>query len=93
MAFSMGIQRLEVRRDSNLAISQINGDFDANDPKMAGYRNAVLKMSSRFKGLEFHHVARDSNLAADILARMGTKRDPVPPNTFVERLFKPSMVW
>ena len=29
MAVSMGIQRLEVRGDSNLAISQINGDFDA----------------------------------------------------------------
>ena len=35
MAVSMGIQRLEVRGDSNLAISQINGDFDAKDPKMA----------------------------------------------------------
>ena len=35
MAVPMGIQRLEVRRDSNLAISQINGDFDAKDPKMA----------------------------------------------------------
>ena len=27
MAISMGIQRLEVRGDSNLTISQINGDF------------------------------------------------------------------
>ena len=35
MAISMGIQCLEVRGDSNLAISQINGDFDAKDPKMA----------------------------------------------------------
>src|SRR3989337_1129462 len=24
---------------------------------------------------------------------MGAKRDPVPPSTFVERLFKPSVVW
>ena len=46
MAVSMGIQRLEVREDSNLAISQINGDFDAKDPKMAAYRNVVLKMSA-----------------------------------------------
>ena len=37
--------------------------------------------------------ARESNQAVDILARMGAKRDPVPPNTFVERLFKPSMMW
>ena len=93
MAVSMGIQCLEVRGDSNLAISQINGDFDAKDPKMAAYRNAVLKMSARFEGLEFHHVARENNQEADILARISTKRDPVPPNIFLERLFKPSVVW
>ena len=92
-AVSMGIQRLEVRGVSNLAISQINGDFVAKDPKMAAYRNAVLKMSARFEGLEFHHVARESNQAADVLARIGAKRDPDPPNIFLERLFKPSVVW
>ena len=60
---------------------------------MVPYRNIVLKISARFEGPEFHHVARDSNQAADILAHMVAKRDPVPPNTFVERLFKPSVVW
>ena len=89
----MGIQRLEVRGDSNLTISQINGDFDAKDPKMAAYRNAVLKMLARFEGLEFHHIARDNNQAADVLARIGVKRDAVPPNIFLERLFKPSVLW
>src|SRR3954469_21940166 len=94
MAVSMGIQCLEVRGDSNLAISQINGDFDAKDPKMAAYRNAVLKISARFEGLEFHHIARENNQAADVLARIGAKRDVVPPpNIFLERLFKPSVVW
>src|SRR3954466_4977684 len=93
MAISMGIRRLEGRGDSNLAISEINGDFDAKDPKMAAYRNTVLKMSARFEGLEFHHVARENNQAADILARVGAKRDMVPPNIFLERLFKPSVVW
>ena len=93
MAVSMGIQCLEVHGYSNLAISQINGDFDAKDPKMVAYRNAVIKMSARFEGLEFHHVARESNQAADVLARIGAKRDPVPPNIFLERLFKPSVVW
>ena len=42
---------------------------------MAAYQNVVLKMSARFKGLEFHHVARENNQAADILARIGAKRD------------------
>ena len=82
MAVSMGIQSMEVRGDSNLAISQINGDFDAKDPKMAAYRNAVLKMLARFEGLEFHHVVWENNQAADILARISTKRDAVPPTSF-----------
>ena len=60
---------------------------------MAAYRNAVLKMSDRFEGLGFHHVARDNNQAADVLARIGAKRDAVPPNIFLERLFKPSVSW
>ena len=89
----MGIQRLEVCGDSNLAISQINGDFDAKGPKMVAYRNSVLKMSARFEGLEFHHVARENNQASDILTPISAKRDPIPPNIFLERLFKPSMVW
>ena len=93
MEVSMGIQCLEVRGDSILAISQINGDFDTKDPKMAAYCNTVLKMSARFEGLEFHHVVRENNQAADIHARIGAKRDPVPPNIFLERLFKPSVVW
>ena len=74
----MGIQCLEVRGDSNLAISQINGDFDAKDLKMAAYRNAILKMSARFEGLKCLHVARENNQAEDILARIGAKRDAVP---------------
>ena len=57
---------------------------------MAAYRNAVLKMSTRFEGLEFHHVVRENNQAADILACIGAKRALVPPNIFLERLFKPS---
>ena len=46
----MGIQGLEVHGDSNLAISQINRDFDAKDPKMAAYHNAVLKIQLGSRG-------------------------------------------
>ena len=60
---------------------------------MAAYRNTILKMSARFEGLEFHQLARENNQAADILARIGAKRDVVLPNIFLERLFKPAVVW
>ena len=38
-------------------------------------------------------MARERNQAADDVARIGAKRDPVPPKIFLERLFKPSVVW
>ena len=50
-------------------------------------------MSTRFEGLEFHHVARENNQAVDILAHIGAKRDAIPPNIFLERFFKPSVAW
>jgi ribonuclease HI len=37
IAVSMGVKRLEVQGDSNLAILQVNGDFEAKDPKMTAY--------------------------------------------------------
>jgi hypothetical protein len=60
---------------------------------MFSYRNVFLRISARFEGLEFHHIARDSNQVADLLARIGAKCDPVPKNVFLERLFKPSVMW
>ena len=38
-------------------------------------------------------MVRENNQVADILARIGDKHEPVPPNIFLEGLFKPSMVW
>ena len=88
MAVSMGIQRLEVRGDSNLAISQINGDFDAKDPKMAAYRNAVLKMSARFEGLEFHHVARETQSSGRYPHPNWRKRRRGPSQHFSGKAFQ-----
>ena len=50
-------------------------------------------MSARFEGLEFHHIAWENNQAADVLARISAKHEAVPPNIFLERLFKPSVLW
>ena len=46
MAVSMGIQCLEVCKDSNLVISQTNREYNEKDPKMAASHNVVLKISA-----------------------------------------------
>ena len=51
---------------------------------MGAYCTEIKKMERNFQGLEIHHVLRDSNIAADILAKLGSDRAKVPPGIFVE---------
>ena len=98
LGFIVSNRGIEANPAKIRALSQLAMPTDLKQAqKLVGcvtaYRNAALKMSARFEGLEFHHVAGESNQAADVLARIGAKRDPVPPNIFLERHFKPSVVW
>jgi hypothetical protein len=58
---------------------------------MDAYCAKVRKLEKNFKGLEILHVLRDSNVAADILAKLGSDRAKVPPGVFVEELSTPSI--
>jgi GTP cyclohydrolase II len=48
----------------------------------------VLSTLSR---LEFHHVLRDYNVAADVLSKLGSKRALVPAEVIVQTLNKPTV--
>lgn len=52
-----------------------------------------MNISAQFEGWEFHHIQRDSNQAADMLARLDARQEPAPENTFLDQLFKPSVKW
>jgi hypothetical protein len=58
---------------------------------MDAYYAIVRKLEKNFQGLEILHVLRDSNVAADILAKLGSDRVKVPPGVFIEELFAPSI--
>ena len=58
---------------------------------MDAYYAEVRKLEKIFQGLEIHHVLRDSNVAADVLAKLGSDRAKVPPGIFVEELTAPSI--
>jgi hypothetical protein len=51
---------------------------------MDAYCAKVIKLEKHFDGLEFLYVQRDSNIAADVLVKLGSDRDLVPPSVFVE---------
>jgi len=91
IAVSLGIKRLMVRGDSALVINQVNKDWSRTNEKMDAYCEEIRKLEGKFYGLEFHHVVRDHNKAADELAKMGSTREGVPPGVFIQDLIKPSI--
>jgi ribonuclease HI len=74
IAVSLGIKRLMVYGYSLVVISQINKDWDCSTDSMGKYYTAIRKLEDKFKGLEFHHMERDRNAAADALSKLGSSR-------------------
>jgi hypothetical protein len=58
---------------------------------MGKYCTAVQKLEDKFEGLEFYHMERDRNAAADALSKLGSSRTQVPPGVFVQEMPHPSI--
>jgi hypothetical protein len=91
IAISLCIKRLMVYGDSMVVISQINKEWDCSSDSMGKYCTAVQKLEDKFEGLEFHHVERDRNTAADMLSKLGSSQTQVPPGVFVQEISHPSI--
>jgi hypothetical protein len=91
LAASLGINRLLVYGDSAVVINQVNKSSDRNKEDMDAYCLEVRKLENKFYGLEFHHVVRDNNVAADVLSKLGSTRAQVPAGVFIHELHAPSI--
>jgi hypothetical protein len=74
-----------------VAINQVKKSWDRNKENMDAYCLEVQKLENKFYGLEFHHIVRDNNVAADILSKLGSTRAQVPAGVFVHELHAPSI--
>jgi hypothetical protein len=72
-------------------INQVKKSWDRNKENMDAYFLEVRKLENKFYGLEFHHVARDNDVAADVLSKLGSTRTQVPAGVFVHELHAPSI--
>jgi ribonuclease HI len=88
---SLRIKRLLVYGDSAVVINQVNKDWDCTKDNMDAYCAEVRKLEKNFQGLEILDVLRDSNVAADVLAKLGSDRAKASPGVFVEELPSPSI--
>jgi hypothetical protein len=87
----LGIKWLLVYDDSAVVINQVNKSWDRNKENMYAYFLEVCKLENKFYGLEFHHIVRDNNVAADVLSKLGSTRAQIPVGVFVHELRTPSI--
>jgi ribonuclease HI len=92
LAISLSIKRLLVYDDSAVVINQVNKSWDPNKENMDAYCLEVRKLENKFYGLEFHHVVRDNNVAADVLSKLGSTRTQVLAGVFIHELHTPSIL-
>jgi ribonuclease HI len=88
---SLRIKQLIAYGKSKFIIDQVNKACDVKKETMNAYCAKVRKLEDHFEGLEFHHVSRDNNVAADVLTKVGSKRALVPVGVFIQDLRKPSI--
>jgi hypothetical protein len=74
-----------------VVINQVNKSWDPNKENMDAYYLDVRKLENKFYGLEFHHIVRDNNFAADILSKLGSTCAQVPAGVFVHEVHAPSI--
>jgi ribonuclease HI len=92
LAISLGIKRLLVYGDSAVVMNEVNKSWDRNKENMDLYFLEVCKLENKFYGLEFHHVVRDNNVAADVLSKLGSTRAQVPVGVFVHEFHASSIL-
>jgi|SRR3989344_2674586 len=63
----MGAESLEVRMDSELIVRQMQGRYKIKEPALKILAGEALGLIQQFKSVNFKHVPREENKAADKL--------------------------
>jgi hypothetical protein len=69
----------------------VNKDWDCTRKKMDAYCAQIKKLENKFYGLEFYHMVRADNEAADKLSKLGSTRAETPNGVFIQDLVRPSI--
>jgi ribonuclease HI len=91
IAIELGVMRLDVRGDSQLAIDQEMKNSSYHDARKEAYCEEVQRLEDKFFGLELNHIARLYNKASDKLEKIASGRTMVPSNVFSKDVYKPSV--
>ena len=72
IAVELRVKRLQVYSDSALMINQLNKDWNCTNKKMDAYCAVIRKLEDKFYGIEYHHMVRANNQAANELSKIGS---------------------
>jgi len=70
-ALAHGVERIEVRADSELLIKQLKGEYRVKSPGLRPLFDEARKLIARFKSVKLTHIRRELNGEADRLANQG----------------------
>ncbi|RDX68077.1 hypothetical protein CR513_52972, partial [Mucuna pruriens] len=74
LALEIEAKRLIAKSDSKLIIGQVNGEYQAKDPRLAKYKERAKTMAASSESFKLLHVPRDQNERADLLAKLASTR-------------------
>jgi hypothetical protein len=76
IAREMGAKNVEVRSDSQVVVSHVQGLAEAQGEKMIQYLNKVREYQSNFNKTTMTKIPWEENLQADALSKMGSGTGP-----------------
>ncbi|XP_058764605.1 uncharacterized protein LOC131638060 [Vicia villosa] len=74
LAEDVGAREVKIYTDSQLAASQISGDYQAKNDILAEYLTLVKDKMKRFSKAEVEHIPREHNSRADVLSKLASTR-------------------
>jgi len=91
LAVELGVKRVYIYGDSALVINQLNKEWDTTHEKMDLYCKEIRRWESNFYGIDYIHVVRDKNQAADALSKIGSSWAQIPQGVFLQDIHTPSV--
>ena len=89
---NLGDREVEVYSDSQLVVNQVQGSYEAKDPRMIKYLRLVKRIVDYFFSVRIVQVARVQNRHADFLATLASSlTEDVPRLIKVELVAEPSI--
>ncbi|XP_074373752.1 uncharacterized protein LOC141714113 [Apium graveolens] len=77
ITLEMGVRNLIAKSDSELVVNQVNGGFQAREPRTELYLRCTQRLIGKFKEVRLECVPCEKNNNTDALAKMGSQQEAV----------------